>query len=54
MEFFFLKVELRNRIVKRLERKIKINDWIAMILALSGTLIAVIAVSILYHQLKTN
>lgn len=45
MEFFFLKLELRNRIVKRLEKKIKINDWIAMILGISGTLIAVIAVS---------
>ena len=45
MEFFFLKLELRNRIVKRLETKIKINDWIAMVLGISGTLIAVIAVS---------
>lgn len=45
MEFFFLKYELRNRIVKRLETKIKINDWITMILALSGTLLASLAVS---------
>ena len=46
MEFFFLKTELRNRIVKRLEKKIKINDWIATILALAGTLTAVVAVNI--------
>lgn len=54
MEFFFLKQELRNRIVKRLENKIKVNDWIAMILALSGTLFAVIAVSeiIKFHILR--
>ena len=45
MEFFFLKLELRNRIVKRLENKIKINDWITMILALTGTFLAVAAVS---------
>jgi len=44
MEFFFLKQELRNRIVKRLENKIKINDWIAMVLAVSGTMLAVFAV----------
>ena len=44
MEFFFLKTELRNRIIKRLERKIKINDWIVMILALTGALTAVLAV----------
>lgn len=40
-----MKTELRNRIVKRLETKIKVNDWITMILALSGTFIAVSAVS---------
>lgn len=50
MEFFFLKLELRNRIVKRLEKKIKINDWIAMMLALSGTLIAVIAVTEYFNK----
>ena len=44
MEFFFLKAELRNRIVKRLENKLKVNDWVTMILALIGTLLAVIAV----------
>jgi len=43
MEFFFLKQELRNRIVKRLENKIKINDWIAIVLAVSGTMLAVFA-----------
>lgn len=45
MEFFFLKAELRNRIVKRLESKIKINDWITMVLAITGTCLAVWAVN---------
>ena len=45
MENFFLKAELRNRIVKRLESSLKINDWVTMILALIGTLLAVIAVN---------
>ena len=38
MEFFFIKNEFKQRIIKRLELKIKINDWISMILALTGTL----------------
>jgi len=46
MEFFFLKQELRNRIIRRLEGKIKINDWIAMVLGISGTMFAVLAVRI--------
>ena len=45
MEFFFLKQELRARIIKRLEQKIKINDWIIMVLAMGGTILAAVAVS---------
>jgi hypothetical protein len=42
METFFLKSEIRIKVMHKLEHKIKINDWIATILALAGTIISAV------------
>jgi hypothetical protein len=52
MELLFLSDGIKSNLRRSLQNKLKVNDWIAMILGIGGSFIACIAVSIEFCKIK--